>query len=245
MIKLNKFSTRAPKGLKKKKIKKKTKEIAKKIGELSRIYEADKSHALLVVFQGMDSSGKDGTTREVFKYVSPSIACAYSFKKPTPLEMSHDFLWRVHKIVPAKGQIRIFNRSHYEDVLIQRVHHWINDEKVDQRIASINHFERLLKQDNNTKILKFYLHLSHEKQKEKLQERKDLLEKNWKHNPGDWEESKLWEQYIDAYENVLNKSEIAWHIIPADQRWYRNYYVAKIVLHALEKMKLQYPKLEE
>ncbi len=245
MIKLNKFSTRAPKGLKKKKIKKKTKEIAKKIGELSRIYEADKSHALLVVFQGMDSSGKDGTTREVFKYVSPSIACAYSFKKPTPLEMSHDFLWRVHKIVPAKGQIRIFNRSHYEDVLIQRVHHWINDEKVDQRIASINNFERLLKQDNNTKILKFYLHLSHEKQKEKLQERKDLLEKNWKHNPGDWEESKLWEQYIDAYENVLNKCEIAWHIIPADQRWYRNYYVAKIVLHALEKMKLQYPKLEE
>ncbi len=245
MIELNKFSTRAPKGLNKKNIKKKTKKIVKKIGELSRIYEADKSHALLIVFQGMDSSGKDGTTREVFKYVSPNIACAYSFKKPTPLEMSHDFLWRVHKIVPGKGQIKIFNRSHYEDVLIQRVHHWINDKKVEQRIASINHFERLLKQDNNTTILKFYLHLSHEKQKEKLQERKDLLEKNWKHNPGDWEESKLWEQYIDAYENVLNKSEIAWHIIPADQRWYRNYYVAKIVLHALEKMNLQYPKLEE
>jgi len=140
MIKIKNLSTKAPDNLKKKKTKKETKKIASKIGEFSRIYEADRNHALLIVFQGMDSSGKDGTTREVFKYVSPGIVCANSFKKPTSEEMAHDFLWRVHKLVPGKGQIRIFNRSHYEDVLIQKVHHWIDDNKVEQRIKSINNF---------------------------------------------------------------------------------------------------------
>ena len=245
MIKLNDYSTKAPDHLKKKSIKKETKKIASKIGELSRIYEADRNHALLIVFQGMDSSGKDGTTREVFKYVSPAITCAHSFKKPTSEEMAHDFLWRVHKVVPGKGQIRIFNRSHYEDVLIQRVHHWIDEEKVEERIQAINNFERLLAKDNNTTILKFYLHLSHDKQKEKLQERMRILEKNWKHNPNDLLESKLWDKYMDAYENVFNKSEIPWHVIPADQRWYRNYSVAKIVLQTLENLNLKYPKLGE
>ncbi len=245
MIKLTNISTRAPQHLNKKDIKKKTIKTVNKIGKLSRVYEADKTHALLVVFQGMDSSGKDGTTREVFKFVSPSIACAHSFKKPTDEEMSHDFLWRVHKLVPGKGQIRIFNRSHYEDVLIQKVHHWIDDNTVEDRIVSINNFENLLKSDNNTTILKFYLHLSHEKQKEKLQERIELLEKNWKHNPNDLKESKLWEQYMEAYENVLNKSKIPWHIIPADQRWYRNYAVAQIVLETLQNMNLKYPKLTD
>ena len=245
MIKIKNFPTKAPAHLKRKKIKKETKKIAAKIGELSRIYEADRNHALLIVFQGMDSSGKDGTTREVFKYVSPGIVCAYSFKKPTPEEMSHDFLWRVHKLVPGKGKIRIFNRSHYEDVLIQKVHHWIDDKKVEDRIVAINNFESLLTKDNNTTILKFFLNLSQEKQQEKLQERIRVLEKNWKHNPNDLEESKLWDEYMDAYENVLNKSEIPWHIIPADQRWYRNYSVAKIVLKTLEDMNLKYPKIEK
>ena len=245
MIKIKNLSTKAPDNLKKKKTKKETKKIASKIGELSRIYEADRTHALLIVFQGMDSSGKDGTTREVFKYVSPGIVCANSFKKPTSEEMVHDFLWRVHKLVPGKGQIRIFNRSHYEDVLIQKVHHWIDDNKVEQRIKSINNFEQLLKEDNNTTILKFFLNISPKKQQEKLHERIRILEKNWKHNPNDLEESKLWDKYMDAYENVLNKSEIPWHIIPADQRWYRNFSVAKIVLQTLENMNLKYPKLEK
>jgi len=159
--------------------------------------------------------------------------------------MSHDFLWRVHKLVPGKGKIRIFNRSHYEDVLIQKVHHWIDDKKVEDRIVAINNFESLLTKDNNTTILKFFLNLSQEKQQEKLQERIRVLEKNWKHNPNDLEESKLWDEYMDAYENVLNKSEIPWHIIPADQRWYRNYSVAKIVLKTLEDMNLKYPKIEK
>jgi len=243
MIKLSQISTNPPDDMSKKDIKKKTKDLSEKIGELSRIYEADKGHALLVVLQGMDSSGKDGVTREVFKYVSPSIACAYSFKKPTDEEMNHDFLWRVHKLTPAKGKIVIFNRSHYEDVLIQRVHKWIDEDKVSKRIDAINNFEQLLNFDNNTTVLKFYLHLSKEKQKQKLQERIELLRKNWKHNPGDLKEAEYWDEYMMAYEDVINKSKIPWHIIPADKRWYRNFLVAKIVLETLQNMNLQYPAL--
>lgn len=245
MIKLSEISPDAPSKFDKDEIKKKTKDIAKEIGELSRIFEADKNHALLVVFQGMDSSGKDGTTREVFKYVSPSIVSADSFKKPTDEEMSHDFLWRAHKIVPGKGKMKVFNRSYYEDVLIQRVHEWIDEDKVAKRISAINDFEKLLTFDNNTTILKFYLHLSPERQQEKLQERVDLLEKNWKHNPNDLVEAKLWDEYMNAYEDVLNHSKIPWNIVPADQRWYRNYYVSKIVLKTLKKMDLEYPAFEE
>ncbi len=243
MIKLKDIPTRAPENLNKKDIKKETGKLIKKIGELSRIYEADKRHALLIVFQGMDSSGKDGATRVTFQYVSPNIVCANSFKKPTDEEMSHDFLWRVHKLVPGKGKIKVFNRSHYEDVLIQRVHKWINEEHVAKRIDAINNFEELLQFDNNTTILKFYLHLSRDKQKEKLQERLDLLRKNWKHNDNDWKEAELWDDYMFAYEDVINKSKIKWHIIPADQRWYRNYLVAKIVLETMENMDLEYPAL--
>jgi len=243
MIKLSNNSTKAPSGFKRKKTKKITVELAKEIGKLSRVYEADNNHALLIVFQGMDSSGKDGTTREVFKFISPSIASAHSFKKPTDEEMGYDFLWRAHKIVPGKGKIKIFNRSYYEDVLIQRVHNWVDEDTVTQRIKSINQFEQVLVEDNNTTVLKFYLHLSHERQHEKLQERIDILEKNWKHNDNDLKESKFWDQYMDAYENVLNKSDIPWHIVPADQRWYRNYFVATKVLDTLKKMNLKYPPL--
>lgn len=245
MIKLSKIPTDAPSKYNKDSIKKKTKDLAKEIGKLSRIFEADRNHSLLVVFQGMDSSGKDGTTREVFKYVSPSIVSADSFKKPTAVEMSHDFLWRAHKIIPGKGKMKVFNRSYYEDVLIQRVHKWIDEDKVAKRISAINDFEKLLTFDNNTTILKFYLHLSPERQQEKLQERMDLLEKNWKHNPNDFEEAKLWDEYMDAYENVIHHSTIPWNIVPADQRWYRNYYVAKIVLKTLKKMNLKYPPLDK
>jgi PPK2 family polyphosphate:nucleotide phosphotransferase len=243
MIKLSKISTRAPKGLDKSEIKKETDKIAEKIGELSRIFEADRRHSLLIVFQGMDGSGKDGSTRETFRFVSPAIASAHSFKKPTDEEMAHDFLWRAHKLVPAKGQIKIFNRSHYEDVLIQKVHNWIDKERVSKRIEAINNFEELLVFDNNTTILKFYLHLSPERQQEKLQERIDLLRKNWKHNPNDMKESKLWNEYRIAYEDVINKSTIPWNIVPADQRWYRNYFIAKIVLETMKNMNLEYPTL--
>lgn len=241
MIELNKISTLPTENLEKGEIEDKTKEIVKKIGELSRKFEADGSHSFLIILQGMDGSGKDGTARVVFQDVSPNVICTYSFKKPTPEEFAHDFLWRVHKEVPPKGKMKIFNRSHYEDVLIQRVHKWIDEKKVEERFTSINDFEQLLKTDNNTTILKFFLHLSKEKQHEKLQERIDDPEKAWKHNPDDWKESELWNEYMIAYQDVINNSVIPWIIVPSEKQWFRNYFVAKKVLEALESMNLKYP----
>ena len=244
MIKLSEISTKAPEGLTKESIKKETREITRRIGDLSRDLEAEGKHSLLVIFQGMDSSGKDGASRNVFKYVSPTVVSAQSFKKPTDLEFAHDFLWRIHAPTPRKGTIQIFNRSHYEDILIQRVHKWISEERVDQRIAAINAFERLLQVDNNTTILKFYMHLSQERQKEKLQERIDDPSKNWKHNDDDWKESELWDDYRACYEDAINRSEVPWIIAPVDQRWYRDYFIASKVLDTLEGLKMVRPTLE-
>jgi len=241
MIEINTLSTLPPENLEKGEIEDRTKEIVKKIGELSRKFEADGTHSFLIILQGMDGSGKDGTARVVFQDVSPNVICTYSFKKPTPEEFAHDFLWRVHKEVPPKGKMKIFNRSHYEDVLIQRVHKWIDEKKVEERFTSINDFEQLLKTDNNTTILKFFLHLSKEKQHEKLQERIDDPEKAWKHNPDDWKESELWNEYMIAYQDVINNSVIPWIIVPSEKQWFRNYFVAKKVLEALESMNLKYP----
>ncbi len=244
-IKLSKISTKAPKGLDRKEIEKKTKKMAKRIGELQEMLQANADHNLLIVFQGMDSSGKDGSTRAAFGNCSPSGVSAISFKKPTGEEFAHDFLWRVHKHAPAKGEIKIFIRSHYEDVLIQRVHKWINKKKVDARIDAINAFETLLAADNNTTVLKFYLHLSKARQLEKLTERKQEEDKFFKHNPGDWEERKLWNQYRRCYEDVINRSTIPWHIVPVDDRWYRNYVITSIVLETLEGFKMKWPALKD
>ncbi len=246
MIKLSEISTRAPQDLNKKEIEKSTNDLYKRIGELHEMMMAGKKHSLLVVFQGMDSSGKDGLTKRIFRYCSAVGVNAKGFKKPTDEEFAHDFLWRVHKCAPAKGTIQIFNRSHYEDILIQRVHGWIDEERVDVRINAINAFEELLQKDNGTTILKFYLHLSEERQLEKLQERLDLPRKNYKHNDGDWKERKLWDKYMVCYEDAINRCDAApWHIVPADQRWYRNYHVAQIVLKTLEDMNLTYPLLDK
>ena len=243
MIKLKDYSTRAPKGIEKNTAKKKLDEMAREIGELSRVLEAQKKHNLLIVLQGMDTSGKDGATRNVFQYCSPNVVNAYSFKKPTDEEFAHDFLWRVHKQTPSKGSIKVFIRSHYEDILIQRVHKWINDDVVEERIKAINAFERLLEKDNHTKVMKFYMHLSKEKQLIKLQERLDDPEKQWKHNPGDWEERKMWDDYIFCYEDAINKSDIPWIIAPVDQRWYINYFIAEQVLKQLKSLNLKKPVL--
>lgn len=244
MIRLSEISTRAPKHLKKNEIKQKTKAIVARIGELCRMFQAEQNRALLIVLQGMDASGKDGTCREVFKFVSPTIVHAHSFKRPTDEEFAHDFLWRAHKITPGKGKIKVFNRSHYEDILIQRVHNWIDEEKVNARVDAINAFERNLELDNNTTILKFYLHISRDRQKEKLQERLDLPRKNWKHNDNDWKEAELWDEYMRCYEDAINRSDIPWIIAPVDQRWYRNYFIASKVLETLESFDLKFPTLK-
>jgi PPK2 family polyphosphate:nucleotide phosphotransferase len=243
MIKLSEISTRAPENLKKSQVKKDTAAIVKKIGDLQRIMYAEKKHSLLVVFQGMDASGKDGSTRKVFRDCSPTGINAYPFKKPTDEEFAHDFLWRVHEQTPEKGFIQIFNRSHYEDILIQRVHKWISEEHVQKRMEAINAFEELLHFDNRTTIMKFYMHLSPERQKEKLQERIDDPTKNWKHNDADWKEAKLWNDYMRCYEDAINWSKIPWIIAPVDQRWYRDYFIAKKVLAKLKSFDMKLPTL--
>ena len=245
MIKLSKIPTLPPKGTSKKEIRKKTKELTRRIGELQEDMIAEGKRSLLVVFQGMDSSGKDGASKNVFKYCPPTGVSAHSFKKPSDEELAHDFLWRVHKQAPRKGQIKIFNRSHYEDILIQRVHNWVTKAHVDKRMNAINAFENLLSFDNNTTVLKFYMHLSKKRQTEKLQERIDNPEKNWKHNDGDWEEAKLWNKYRRCYEYAINQSDIPWHIVPVDERWYRDYVIAKKVVETMEKFKMKRPTISK
>ena len=165
-------------------------------------------------------------------------------KKPTDEEFAHDFLWRVHKLTPGRGEITIFNRSHYEDILIQRVHKWIDKDRVDMRVDAINSWERLLIEDNNTIILKFYMHISPERQEEKLQERIDNPQKNWKHNDGDWEERKYWNDYMKCYEDVFKRCNVSpWIIAPVDSRWYRDYFIAKKVLKALESLDITLPTI--
>jgi PPK2 family polyphosphate:nucleotide phosphotransferase len=240
---LSKIPTKPPKQFEKKETIKKTEELAEKIGVMCEMLWAEKKNSVLVVLQGMDGSGKDGVAKSVFMNCPALCIDAHPFRKPTEEEFAHDFLWRVHKNVPAKGQIKLFIRSHYEDILIQRVHQWIDDQKAVARLEAINHFEKLLQEDNDTTILKFYLHLSHERQLEKLEERRVDPEKQWKYNPADLEESKLWDKYMRYYEAAINGSDVKWHIVPSDLRWYRNYFVAKIVHETLENLKPAYPLL--
>ena len=242
---LSKIKSSPPPSLTKKKIKAQTEKMAEEIAELVNKLYANKKHSLLIVLQGMDSSGKDGVCKAVFRKTPPTMVHAHSFKKPSDEEFAHDFLWRVHKQAPAKGQVKIFVRSHYEDILIQRVHKWIGKKQVDNRIKAINAFETLLMEDNDTIVIKFYLHLSKQRQKEKLQERIDIPEKNYKHNDGDWEERKHWTKYMNAYQDAINRSQVPWHIVPSDSRWYRNYVVAKEVLKQLKALKEAYPVFAE
>ncbi|MDX1400747.1 MAG: polyphosphate kinase 2 family protein [Kiloniellales bacterium] len=204
---------------------------------------AEAKQALLLVLQATDAAGKDGTIRKVFGPVDPLGLRAYSFKKPTPAELAHDFLWRVHQKAPAKGEIAIFNRSHYEDVLVVRVRRLQSEEVVAARYDQINDFERLLS-FYGTRIIKVYLHVSKEEQRERLQERVDIPEKRWKFNPGDLEERKLWDDYQQAFETALTKCSTAfapWYVIPADRNWYRNALVARLVRLTLEDMNPEYP----
>ncbi len=244
MIKLNQLSTKAPENFNKEETKILTKALVKKIAELTEVMYAERKNALLVVFQAMDGSGKDSAVKNVFEEVTPTFIRTHGFNKPSSEEFSHDFLWRVHKLAPAKGMIQVFVRSHYEDVLVQRVHGWIDEERVNLRIDAINAFEKLLEFDNNTKVLKFYFHISQEEQEVQLRERVEDPTKHWKHNDNDWEERKIWDTYMDAYENCMNKSAIPWNVVAGDQRWYRDYVVAKTIVSTLESMNCEYPCLK-
>ena len=251
MVKLSEISTRAPKDLNRKKVEKGTNDLYKRIGELQELMQAGGKHSLLVVFQGMDSSGKDGLTKRVFRYCSPVGINAKGFRKPTDEEFGHDFLWRVHKHAPEKGMIQVFNRSHYEDVLVVKVRNFAPADKVEQRYEQINNFERHLS-ENGTKILKFMLHISHETQGERLKERLIMQRKMWKFNPGDLEDRKLWPEFMDAYETMVQRTSTPWapwHVIPSDSRSRRGAIISSIVRKTLEDMAPAYPgpeyKLED
>jgi PPK2 family polyphosphate:nucleotide phosphotransferase len=199
---------------------------------------AEHKHGLLIVLQGMDTSGKDGTIQHVFEGVNPQGVRVASFKVPTPIELDHDYLWRIHQQAPAKGEIVIFNRSHYEDVLVVRVHELVPGKVWQKRYGQINDFERLLT-DSDTIILKFFLHISKEEQKERLLDRLKEPDKRWKFNPGDLKERDLWNDYQHAYEDAMamTSSEWApWYIVPADHKWFRNLVVANTIVQTLEKL---------
>ncbi len=245
MTKLSKISTKAPEKLDKEDTKRQTAKILKKMEKLQNELYAQGKFSLLIVLQGLDASGKDGVVKNVFSGLNPLGVDVKAYKAPTEEEKQFDFLWRVHKNVPAKGTIMLFNRSHYEDVLVPVVEKWINKDRTKNRFEYINNFEKLLQEENNTIILKFYLHISKEKQHEKLVERRNNPEKYWKHSDGDWETSKKWDDYMDAYQDVFDACDKPeWEIIPSDQNWYKEYLIAKRVLEILEKLKLQYPKLD-
>ena len=243
-VDLSQFSNRAPKEINKKKAKEEFALIQEELKEQITLLHANKKHSLLIVLQGMDASGKDGTVRRVFSKVTPTAVNATSFKKPTEIELGHDFLWRVHKSTPAKGEVKIFNRSHYEDVLVTRVLGLIDDAKAEQNIKAINNFEQCLV-DNNTIVLKFFLNVSKDEQYERLMERKTNLAKHWKHSDGDWETREGWDEYMKYYEQVFAKCSVAapWHVIPADQNWYKAYLVGKTIVTALKKLNMTYPEL--
>lgn len=245
-IQLSTISTSAPKNFDKDETKEKLASILLELDELQNLLYANRKHSVLVVIQGMDASGKDGAVKNVFGTLNPLGVIAKSFKAPTEEELSYDFLWRIHKNVPAKGMIQIFNRSQYEDVLITRVHKWIDDETAYKRMEAINNFETLLERHNQTIILKFYLHLSKEKQQERLNERLTNEKKYWKSNPNDFKEAELWDDYMKAYEDCFDKCDgTPWTIVPADQNWYKEYTIASTLLEALKKLDMKYPARKE
>lgn len=241
---LNKISTRAPKDLDKDEVKEEIEDIVTELNDLQNLLYAEGKNSLLVVLQGLDASGKDGTIRKVFGRMNPQGVDVVSFKVPTEEEASHDFLWRIHKAAPPKGRIQIFNRSHYEDVLVTRVHGWCDDKTAKKRMECINDFEKLLIQHNNTHILKFYLHVSAEEQQERLQERLKDPTKMWKYNARDFEEAGLRDKYYKMYEDCFkNCNDPEWIIVPADQNWYKEYLIAKTVRDTLRSLDMKYPQI--
>lgn len=245
-IQLKKINTRAPKEIDKDETRKKTQMILEELDDLQNLLFAEGKHSILIVLQGMDGSGKDGTIRNVFGHLNPQGVAVHSFKVPTPEELSHDFLWRVHQHAPGRGMIQLFNRSHYEDILVTRVHKWCDDETAKKRMKAINDFEELLHQHNKTHILKFYLHISREEQQERLSERIKDPAKMWKYNENDFKEAKLWDIYMNMYEECFNNcNKIPWTIVPSDQNWYKEYIISSQLLSLLKGLDMKYPGLKK
>lgn len=219
-------------------------EHRKTLMDLQELLYAENKRQVLIVLQGIDTSGKDGTIRNVFGDVNPQGTHVISFKVPTRHELARDYLWRVHQHIPAQGDIVIFNRSHYEDVLVVRVHNLVPESVWEKRYQHINEFERLLVDEGAT-ILKFFLHISKQRQAERLLARLDRPNKRWKFNPADLDERKHWDDYKAAFEAMLSKTSTPWapwYVIPSDRKWYRNMSVASVIVDTLEGLGMQFPK---
>jgi PPK2 family polyphosphate:nucleotide phosphotransferase len=246
MAVLNDISTRAPKEFDKKETKEETAKLLNELGQLQNLLYAESKHSVLVILQGMDASGKDGAIKNVLGQLNPQGVIVTSFKTPTEEELKHDFLWRIHHYTPSKGMIAVFNRSHYEDVLITRVHKWCDDATAQKRFDAINDFEQLLVLHNSTSIFKFYLHISPEEQQERFKERMEEPAKAYKYNENDFKEAKLWDMYRQMYEDVFeNCSVIPWTIVPADQNWYKEYIITKTLVTTLKELAMKYPQLNK
>jgi len=227
----------------KKKAKKKTKKMRKELIDLQRLFYAEGKHKLLIVLQAMDAGGKDGTIRSIFKGVNPQGVKVTNFKVPTDEELGHDYLWRIHQHTPKNGEIAIFNRSHYEDVLVVRVHDLAPEARWRKRYQHIREFERLLA-DEGTTILKFFVHISPDEQKERFMERIEMKKKQWKFNPGDIQERTHWKDYMNAFQEAIRETSTSyapWFVIPANRNWYRDFVVTSIITNTLKNLDMQYP----
>ena len=218
--------------------------LKKRMSDLQYRLYAERKKALLIVFQGIDTSGKDSTIRHVISAFNPQSCTVKAFKEPTTEDLSHDFLWRIHKSAPAKGEIVIFNRSHYEDIIQPRVHKTIHKSIWSQRYEHINAFEKCLS-DSNIKIIKFFLHISKEEQRKRLEERLNDPSKHWKVSERDMEDRKFWSSYTVAYQDIIKRCSntwAPWYIIPANKKWFRNLAVGLIIVDTIERMKPKFPK---
>lgn len=230
----------------KKEGKEELKKLNLRLQELQELLYAEHKHTLLVVLQGIDTAGKDGTINHVFEGVNPQGVRVASFKVPTQEELDHDYLWRIHKQTPRRGEIGIFNRSHYEDVLVVRIHNLAPEDVWKKRFDHINAFESMLA-DEGVTILKFFLYINKDEQKERFQARLDDPTKHWKFNPGDLKERERWPEYIQAYEDVLSKTSTKcapWYVIPSNRKWYRNLVVAETIIKTLEGFDMKYPEAD-
>jgi len=243
MSNLSKEPTESDKSVDRKKIEEETEGLYKQMAPLQNLLFAEKKHSLLIILQGMDASGKDGTIKHAFSSMNPMGIEVKAFKEPTEEEKAYDFLWRVYPHTPARGMVQIFNRSHYEDILVPSVHKTLDKELIERRYTIINNFEQNLA-DNGTVILKFFLNISKKEQKERIEERLKDPQKKWKYDPADSSEANNWDAYMEVYEKIFERCspEIPWLIVPADQKWYRNYFIAKEIVKILKRLKMKYPE---
>jgi PPK2 family polyphosphate:nucleotide phosphotransferase len=246
-IRLKDFDPAYCGGLEKDETKEKTKKFGERLDELQQLLYANSTHAVVLLFQGLDASGKDGAVRSLLRHVNPAGVETANFKVPSDEERAHDYLWRVHKAVPRYGDIGVFNRSHYEAVLVERVLKIVPRNIWSRRYEQIVAFERMLC-ENHVLLLKFYLHISKEEQAERFKERLANPKKNWKFSQADLKTRQHWNDYMPAYEDMLNRTShehARWHLVPADRNWFRDYVVAQTVVRAIEDLDLKWPKPKE